>query len=205
MTVIATQVFSSRARLDSYNLKLQLNLSSARMCRAGSGGLVANVQLIKSSDGILSFSSIIMCGHCWFGLPWRTWRNRFVMPYWDGADYGLLQIEVGRCFSWKDPGSEESQLERSQGLKGDLSLGCCFLHLHNSLLRHIPASFINAAPDCRIVPTPAGSMQWRLWLKGCQRNMTRSLFPSPQPWFIDCHWFNTRATPSLLAFCHKSS
>lgn len=125
------------------------------------------------------------------------------MQFQDRSDYGLLQIEVGYCSSRKDPPSEDSRCERSQGLKGNLSLGCYFLHLYNSLLRHIPASFISASPDCRFVPTPAGSMQWRLWLKGCQRNMTRSLFPSLQPWFIDYHWFNTRATPGFLTFCHN--
>lgn len=95
------------------------------------------------------------------------------------------------------PVEKTQDQRRSQGLKGDLSLGCYSLHSQNSLLRHIPASFISAAPDCRFAPAPAGSMQWRLWLKGCQRDMTRSLLPSLQPWFIDCHWFNTRATPGF--------
>lgn len=169
--------------------------------------LEATVHCIKSSDGIQSSClslPTIMCGHCWFGQHGGLVK-RFGKPCWDGSDCGLLQIEVGPCSSWKDLGSEDSQLERSQGLKGNLSLGCYFLHLHNSLLRHIPASFINAAPDCRFVPTPAGSMQWGLWLKACQRNMTTRLFPSLQPWLIDFHWFNTRATPGFLAFCHKSS
>lgn len=104
-----------------------------------------------------------------------------------------------RLLQLKDPGSEDCQLERSQGLRGDQSLGCCFLHLRDSLLRQVPASFYGTAPSWWFVPTPAGSMQWKLWLKGCQKNMTRILFPSLQPWFIDCHWFDSRETLGFLA------
>lgn len=121
-----------------------------------------------------------------------------------GSDYGLLQIEAGPSTSWNDPGSEDSQLKRSQGLKGDLSLDGCFLRLHNSLLSDILASFISVAPDCWFVPTRASNMQWRLWLKDCLMNMTRSLFASLQPWFIDCYWFVTRVSQVFLALCQKN-
>lgn len=130
--------------------------------------------LIKSSDGIPSSClslPILMCDHCWYGQLKRTCEKV--------CDAMRKRIKLWHVTKWGRPwdsGSDDSQLEWSQSLKRDLSLGCFFLHLHNSLLRHIPASFISAAPDYWFVLTPAGSMQWRLWLKGCQRNMTGSLF-----------------------------
>lgn len=129
--------------------------------------------------------------------------GRFVMQFQGRSGYGLLQSEADCSSSQKDPPSDDSRCERSQGLKGNVSLGCYFLHLYSSLQRHIPTSLISTSPDCWFLPIPAGSMQWRLWLKGCQRNMTRSLFPSLQPRFIDCHRFDTRATTGFPACCHS--
>lgn len=115
--------------------------------------------------------------------------------------FGLLKMEVVSCLCWWDSESEKSQLRWSKDLERVLSHSCCFLHVQNSLLSDIAASFISAAPHRWFVPTPAVSMQWRLWVKCCQRNMTRSLFPLLQLPCIDYHWFPTRATPSYLTLC----
>lgn len=136
--------------------------------------------------------SVCLSSTVWSQLVWTA---REVSENVFRIKLGLLKIEVVPCFCRRDPGSEKSQLKWSEGLKQVLSHSCCFLHVQNSLLSDIAASFIIAAPHRWFVPTPTVSMQWRLWVKCCQRNMTRSLFPLLQLLCIDYHWFTTRATP----------
>lgn len=77
------------------------------------GGLVANVQLIKSSDFTPSSCRAlpkIMCGHRWFGQLWRTcenvsnavlrWIRLWSVTNWAAAPVEKIQDQ--RIVNWKD-------------------------------------------------------------------------------------------------------
>lgn len=82
--------------------------------------------------------------HHWFRQLKETCKNVCHAVPRRISEHRLSQLEMDPCFCLGDLSLKDSQVEGSQGHRGDWSLGCCFPHSHHSpfpgtLLRCIPA------------------------------------------------------------------
>lgn len=96
-------------------------------------------------------------------LP-RSSRNQALFVLWRPTPSSIISSEIRSAYG------------SSEGIAADRS----FRAPPSSFRDVPPASFVSASLDCQFAPPPGCGLSRRLWLKGCQGNMTEIPAPSRQ-------------------------